>query len=136
MLGMTRFTFLKNELSPNLMNLSRVTNPPNPVSIKRRIKSWNIEHEFKEFNWNQQYLSRVSNLSRKILQIRTVIVCFSLTTWKNWKINYRFWKGYIFDFKKRSRIFQFVNNSTLLWSSLTTTRHWRSLTTTLWTYMN
>ena len=33
----------------------------NPVSIERRLKSWNIEYNFK---WNHPYLSRVSNLSR------------------------------------------------------------------------
>ena len=47
-------------LSPNLMNLSRLSNPPKKVSIERRLKSWNIEYKFK---WNQLYLSRVSNLS-------------------------------------------------------------------------
>ena len=46
---------------PNLMNLSRVLNPQNPVSTARRLKSWNIEHNFK---WNQPCLSHVSNLSR------------------------------------------------------------------------
>ena len=43
------------------MNLSRVLNPQNPVSTARRLKSWNIEHNFK---WNQPCLSHVSNLSR------------------------------------------------------------------------
>ena len=36
-------------LSPNLMNLSRISNLPKPVSIERRLKSWNIEYNFK---WN------------------------------------------------------------------------------------
>ena len=49
-------------LSPNLMNLSRVLNPPKPVSIERRFKSWNIEYNF---TWNQPYLSQVLNLSRE-----------------------------------------------------------------------
>ena len=47
--------------SPNLMNLTRVKNPPKPIKIKRRLKSWNIEYNF---NWNQPYSSRVSNLNR------------------------------------------------------------------------
>ena len=37
------------------MILSRVLNPQKPVSIERRLKSWNIEYNFK---WNQPYLSR------------------------------------------------------------------------------
>ena len=45
----------------NSSNLSRVSNPPKPVSIEGRLKSWNIKYNFK---WNQPYLSRVSNLSR------------------------------------------------------------------------
>ena len=36
--------------SPNLMNLSRVSNPPKPALIERWLKSWNIEYTFK---WNQ-----------------------------------------------------------------------------------
>ena len=40
--------------SPNLMNLSRVSNQPKPGF------NWNVEYNFK---WNQPYLSRVSNIS-------------------------------------------------------------------------
>ena len=41
--------------SPNLKNLSRVSDPPKKtVSIKRLLKSWNIEYDFK---WNRPYLS-------------------------------------------------------------------------------
>ena len=47
--------------SPNLMDLSRVLNPRKPVSIERRLKSWNIDYDFK---WNQPYLSHGLNLSR------------------------------------------------------------------------
>ena len=43
-------------LSPNLMNLSRVSIRQKPVSIERRLKSWNIEYNFKG---NQPYLSLV-----------------------------------------------------------------------------
>ena len=43
------------------MIMSRVSNLQKPVSFERRLKSWNIEYNFK---WNQPYLSRVSNLSR------------------------------------------------------------------------
>ena len=49
-------------MCPNLMNLSRDLNPPKPVSIKHRLKSWNIEYNFK---WNQLYLGRGLNLSRR-----------------------------------------------------------------------
>ena len=48
-------------LSPNLTNLSRVSNPPKPVSIERQLKSSNIEYNLK---WNQPYRSRDLNLSR------------------------------------------------------------------------
>ena len=44
------------------MNLSRVLNPPKSVSIEHRLKSWNIEYNFKR---NQPYLSRGLNLSRR-----------------------------------------------------------------------
>ena len=43
------------------MIMSRVSNLQKPVSFERRLRSWNIEYNFK---WNQPYLSRVSNLSR------------------------------------------------------------------------
>ena len=65
------------KLSPNLMNLShvfksirrKIWKPPSlenpdrlkPVWIERRLKSWNIEYNFK---WNQAYLSRISNFNR------------------------------------------------------------------------
>ena len=42
------------------MNFSLVSNPPKPILIERRSKSWNIEYNFYS---KQQYLSRVSNLS-------------------------------------------------------------------------
>ena len=45
------------------MNFSRVSKPPKTVSIERRLKSWNIEYNFK---WNQPVLIRVSNLSRDL----------------------------------------------------------------------
>jgi len=48
------------EHGSNLMNLSRVSILQEPVSIKLRLKSWNIEYNLQ---WNQPYLSRVSNLS-------------------------------------------------------------------------
>ena len=44
---------IKTNLSSNLMNLSRVSNPKKKVSIERRLQSWNIEYDFK---WNQPYL--------------------------------------------------------------------------------
>ena len=44
-----------HEFEPRLKSAKKT------VSIKRRLKSWNIEYNFK---WNQLYLSRVSNLSR------------------------------------------------------------------------
>ena len=45
------------EQSPNLMNLSHVSNPPKkPVLIERRLKSRNIGYNFK---WNQPYFNRV-----------------------------------------------------------------------------
>ena len=54
--------FYQTFQSPNLMNLSRVSNSQkNPVSIERLLKSWNIGYNFK---WNQTYLSRRLNLSR------------------------------------------------------------------------
>ena len=41
------------------MNLNRVSNPQKKqVLIERRLKSFNIEYNFK---WNQPYLSRGSN---------------------------------------------------------------------------
>ena len=43
------------KLCPNLMNLSRVSNPQKPVSIEHRLKSWKILYNFQE---NQPYLSR------------------------------------------------------------------------------
>jgi len=48
-------------LCPNLMKLSRVSNPPKTGFKNRRLISWNIEYNFK---WNQPYLSRGLNLSR------------------------------------------------------------------------
>ena len=42
----------------NLKNLNRVAEPPKTVPIEHRLKSRNIEYNFK---WNQQCLSRVSN---------------------------------------------------------------------------
>ena len=45
------------------MILSRVSNSPKPVLIKRRLKSWKIEFNFK---WNQSYLSRGFNLNRDL----------------------------------------------------------------------
>ena len=41
------------------MNFSLVSNPPNPVLIERRLKSWNIEYNF---YLKQPYLSRVSQI--------------------------------------------------------------------------
>ena len=45
-------------LSPNLINLSRVSNPPKFKSIERLLKSWKIEYNFM---WNQSHLSHGSN---------------------------------------------------------------------------
>ena len=55
------FVYLLTPESANLMHLSRSQIPPKPVSIERRLKSLNIEYDFK---WNQTYLSRSLNLRR------------------------------------------------------------------------
>ena len=62
----------------NSMNLSRVSNPPKkPVLIERRLKSWNIEYNFK---WNQPYLIRVLNLSRGSNSLNSASDGFKLKT--------------------------------------------------------
>ena len=38
--------FTENDLSPNLMKVSRVSNLPKPVLIELRLISWNIEYNF------------------------------------------------------------------------------------------
>ena len=48
-------------LSPNLKFEPRFKSSQKPISIERQLKSWNIEYICQ---WNQPYLSRVSNLSR------------------------------------------------------------------------
>ena len=65
-----------NEFEPPTQNRQR------PVSIERRLKSWNIKYNFK---WNQPYLSRVSNSlnSASVLPIQIVIVLISF--------GFRFW---------------------------------------------
>ena len=59
------------DLRWNLKNLSRGLNLPNPVKIKRRLKSWNIWYNFK---WNQPYLSRGLNLIRRSNSLNSATV--------------------------------------------------------------
>ena len=54
-----------NEFEPRLKSTQ------NLISIERRLKSWNIEYNFK---WNQPCLSRVSNLSRGLNSLNLVSV--------------------------------------------------------------
>ena len=64
-------------LCASLMNLNRAQIRQKPVSIEHRLKSWNIEYNFK---WNQPYLSRVSNLSRSSNSLNSASVPFTLFT--------------------------------------------------------
>ena len=56
------------------MSLSRKT-----VSIERRLRSLNIEYNFK---WNQPYLGRVSNLSRGSSSLNLASVRLELVSFK------------------------------------------------------
>ena len=75
---------------PNLIILSRVSNPPKPVSIERQLKSWKIEYNFK---WNQPYLIRGSNSLNSasgLLKCQNWLISvlnYSVTIMKNAKLN-------------------------------------------------
>ena len=85
---------------PNLINLSRVSNPPKKwVSIKSPLKSWTIEYNFKK---NQPYLSPGLNLSRGSNSLNSASEFKKDCEWINIKLAValinNFYKRFVFKF--------------------------------------